>query len=156
VNILGGTAGCVLASRLSEDPNVSVLLVERGRVKNNIISRMPLLSQNMFWTDTLQVQSTIWSEPIHGAYGRTNRLWAVNGIGGASRLNAMLWTRGSPGCYTEWSDMGLKDWAWDKVEPYFRRLENVTWTLDKPQSEVRGHSGPIELSKPPYPFQWLK
>ena len=117
---------------------------------------MPLLSQNMFWTDTMQVQSTIWSEPIHGANGRKNRLWAVNGIGGASRLNAMLWTRGSPGNYTRWSDMGLTDWAWDKVEPYFKRLENVTEPLDKSQSEVRGRGGPIELRKPPYPFTWLK
>ncbi|KAF2120951.1 choline dehydrogenase [Lophiotrema nucula] len=152
----GGTAGCVLASRLSEDPNASVLLIERGHVKNNLVSRMPLLSQNMFWTDTLQVQSTIWSEPIHGAHGRSNRLWAVNGIGGASRLNAMLWTRGSPGNYTTWSNMGLKDWAWDKVEPYFRRLENVTGPLVESQSDVRGRGGPIELRKPPYPFKWLK
>ena len=155
-NILGGTAGCVLASRLSEDPNVSVLLIERGHVKNNLVSRMPLLSQNMFWTDTLQVQNTIWTEPIHGAHGRRNRLWAVNGIGGASRLNAMLWTRGSPEDYTTWSNMGLKDWAWDKVEPYFRRLENVARPLDKAESHVRGHGGPIRLHKPPYPFKWLK
>lgn len=125
-------------------------------MKNNLVSRMPILSQNMFWTDTLQVQNTIWTEPIHGAYGRSNRLWAVNGIGGASRLNAMLWTRGSPGDYTAWSKMGLKDWAWDKVEPYFRRLENVTRPLDNSQSEVRGRGGPIELRQPPYPFKWLK
>ncbi|KAF1950323.1 choline dehydrogenase [Byssothecium circinans] len=152
----GGTAGCVLASRLSEDPNVSVLLIERGHVKNNLISRMPLLSQNMFWTDMLQVQSTIWSEPIDGAYGRSNRLWAVNGIGGASRLNAMLWTRGSAGNYTAWSEMGLNDWAWEKVEPYFKRLENVTGLADKSKFDVRGRGGPIELRKPPYPFKWLK
>ncbi|KAH7113766.1 hypothetical protein B0J11DRAFT_445885 [Dendryphion nanum] len=152
----GGTAGCVLASRLSEDPNVSVLLIERGHVKNNLISRMPLLSQNYLWTDTLQVQDKIWSEPISGANGRKNQLWAVNGIGGGSRLNAMLWTRGSPGDYKTWSDMGLDDWAWDKVEPYFKRLEDVTWPLDKSQSGVRGCGGPIELSKPVYPFKWLK
>ncbi|KAF2477178.1 FAD/NAD(P)-binding domain-containing protein, partial [Lindgomyces ingoldianus] len=152
----GGTVGCVLASRLSEDPNVSVLLIERGRVKNNLVSRIPLLSQNMFWTDTLQVQSTIWSEPIHHAHGRSNQLWTVNGIGGASRLNAMLWTRGSPGNYTMWSNMGLKDWAWDKVEPYFRRLENATEPLDKSRSHMRGRGGPIKLRKPPYPFKWLK
>ncbi|KAF2829894.1 choline dehydrogenase [Ophiobolus disseminans] len=151
----GGTAGCVLASRLSEDPTVSVLLIERGHVKNSLVSRMPLLSQNLFWTDTLQVQSTIWSEPIHGAYGRSNRLWAVNGVGGGSRLNAMLWTRGWPGNYNTWSNMGLEDWAWDKVEPYFRRLEHVTGPPDKIQSGARGHNGPIELRQPLYPFKWL-
>lgn len=118
---------------------------------------MPLMSQNMFMTDTLQAQSKIWTEPIVGAYGRRNRLWAVNGIGGASRLNAMLWTRGSPGNYTAWSDMGLDDWAWDKVEPYFRRLEDVvdTASSNTPQSKVRGRGGRIKLRRPLYPFKWL-
>ncbi|ORY06675.1 choline dehydrogenase [Clohesyomyces aquaticus] len=152
----GGTAGCVLASRLSENPSVSVLLLERGHVKNNLVSRMPLLSQNLFWTDALQVQNTIWSEPINGAHGRSNRLWAVNGIGGASRLNAMLWTRGSPGNYTAWGNLGLQNWAWEKVEPYFRRLENVSGPVEKSQSNVRGRGGPIDLRKPLYPFKWLK
>lgn len=110
----------------------------------------------MWWTDLLQVQSTIWSEPIHGANERSNRLWAVNGIGGASRLNAMLWTRGSPGNYTAWGDMGLTEWTWDKVEPYFKRIENVTWLMDREQSELRGCGGPIDLSKPSYPFIWPK
>ncbi|KAF2637148.1 FAD/NAD(P)-binding domain-containing protein [Massarina eburnea CBS 473.64] len=68
----------------------------------------------------------------------------------------MLWTRGSPGNYTAWSDMGLADWAWDKVEPYFRRLENLTGPLSKSQSAVRGRGGPINLRKPPYTFKWLK
>jgi choline dehydrogenase-like flavoprotein len=135
---------------------VSVLLIERGHVKDNIISRMPLLSQNMFWTKTLQVQDTLSSEPIHGAYGRTNQLWAVNGVGGGTRLNAMLWTRGSRSNYDGWGDMGLKDWAWDKVEPYFKRLENLTGPLDLSQSEARGRGGPMELCKPAYQFKWLQ
>jgi choline dehydrogenase-like flavoprotein len=49
--------------------------------------------------------------------------------------------------------MGMEDWAWDKVEPYFKRLENVTWET---QSKVRGHGGPIDLSKPLIPFKWPK
>jgi choline dehydrogenase-like flavoprotein len=52
--------------------------------------------------------------------------------------------------------MGLEDWAWAKVEPYFKKLENVTGLLHKSQSDVRGYDGPIELCKPPYPFEWLK
>jgi choline dehydrogenase-like flavoprotein len=117
---------------------------------------MPVLSQNMWWTELFQVQNTIWSEPIRGANQRSNRLWAVNGIGGASRLNAMLWTRGSPGNYTAWSDMGLNDWAWDKVEPYFKKLENLTWRPNETQSKVRGLGGPIALCQPQYPFKWPK
>lgn len=99
---------------------------------------MPLLSQNVYWTNVLQVQSTIWSELIHRAHGRSNRLWAVNGISGAPRLNVMLWTQGSPGNYTVRSNMGINDWARDGVEPYFRRLDNVNGQLDKSQSDVRG------------------
>jgi choline dehydrogenase-like flavoprotein len=125
-------------------------------VNNNLFSRMPLPSQNLWWTDTLQVQNTIWTEPIQGANGRGNRLWAVNGIGGGSRLNAMLWTRGCPGNYRTWCDMGLTDWAWDKVEPYFRKLEHSSEPADVPRPNVRGQSGPVELSKPPYPFKWLR
>lgn len=135
----GGTAGCVLASRLSQDPKVTVLVLEKGGVKDNMVSRMPLLSQNMFLGDTLQVQSTRWSEPIPEANGRKTRLWTVEGIGGASRMNAMLLTRGCPGDYARWSDeLGLHDWGWTDVEPYFRNLENA---VAHPGSKARGHEG---------------
>jgi choline dehydrogenase-like flavoprotein len=117
---------------------------------------MPVLSQNVHWPDTMQVQNTIFSEPIDGANRRRNQLWAVNGMGGASRLNGMLWTRGSPGNYEAWSNMGLEEWAWDKVEPYFKKLENTNALPDRSQSHTRGHDGPIELSKPRYPFVWPK
>ncbi|OTB00281.1 putative GMC oxidoreductase [Hypoxylon sp. CI-4A] len=147
----GGTAGCVVASRLSEDPNVSVLLIEKGHVNDNIVSRVPLVSQNMFLGDTLQVQSNRWSEPIPGANGRRNRLWAVEGIGGATRMNAMLWTRGFPGDYAAWTEMGLDEWGYDKIEPYFKKIENA---IAHPKSKARGHEGPIELRQFSFPFTW--
>jgi choline dehydrogenase-like flavoprotein len=135
---LGGTAGCALASRLSEDPNVTVLVIDKGHVNNNIVSRMPLISQNMFLGDVLQVQSERWSEPMAGANGRRSRLWAVEGIGGASRMNGMLWTRGFPGDYAAWAELGLDDWTYEKLEPYFRKIENA---VAHPESSFRGHSG---------------
>lgn len=73
-------------------------------------------------------------------------------MGGASRLNAMLWTRGHRGDYEAWKEMGLGEWGWDSVEGYFRGLEN----LDEEKSETRGSGGPIELCKPSYLFKWLK
>ncbi|KAG6357708.1 hypothetical protein INS49_013587 [Diaporthe citri] len=149
----GGTAGCVLASRLSEDYDVSVLVIEKGYAKDNVVSRMPLLSQNMFLGDTLQVQSDRWSEPISGANRRRNRLWAVEGIGGATRMNAMLWTRGFPGDYAAWAEMGLYDWSYEKMEPYFRKIENA---VAHPTSSSRGHQGPIEIRQFSYPFLWIK
>lgn len=107
-------------------------------MKDNMISRIPIASQNMWMGDSLQVQSTRWTEPIPGASGRKNRLWGAEGIGGSSRLNAMLWTRGSPAEYNSWSDMGLSDWKWEKVEPYFRKLENA---ISHSASKFRGHQG---------------
>ncbi|KAK8054418.1 choline dehydrogenase [Apiospora saccharicola] len=149
--VLGGTAGCVVASRLSEDPNVTVLVLDKGHVRDNVISRMPLLSQNMFLGDTLQVQGGRWSEPIPGANHRRNRLWAVEGIGGASRMNAMLWTRGFPGDYAAWDkELGLKEWSYEELEPYFRKMENVADS----DSKIRGHAGPMEMRKVPIPFKW--
>ncbi|KID83939.1 choline dehydrogenase [Metarhizium guizhouense ARSEF 977] len=149
----GGTAGCVVASRLSEDVDVSVLVIDKGHAKDNIISRMPLISQNMFLGDILQVQSDRWSDPMPGANGRRSKLWAVEGIGGASRMNAMLWTRGYPGDYAAWSELGLNDWTYDKMEPYFQRIENA---VCHPNSDFRGHQGPMELRQYQYPFVWTK
>ena len=61
-----------------------------------------------------------------------------------------------PWNYTKWSDMGLADWSWVKVEPYFKKIENVSGFLDKSQSHVRGHDGPVQLRKPGYSFEWPK
>lgn len=96
---LGGTAGCVLASRLSEDPSVSVLVLERGHVKDKLLSRSPLLSQNFFFGDTLQVVSDRYSDPSLEANGERLRLPTTEGLGGASRINGMFMTRGTPADY---------------------------------------------------------
>lgn len=136
---IGGTAGCVVASRLSEDPNVSVLVLEKGHVKDNFVSRVPLISQNFFMGDPLQAQTTRYSEPLNAINGRRNQIVSAEGIGGSSRINAMLWTRGVPGGYEEWATaLGLDEWSWEKVEPYFRRMENA---LSYPHSPERGHNG---------------
>ncbi|KAJ9144191.1 Alcohol oxidase [Pleurostoma richardsiae] len=146
----GGTAGCVLASRLSEDPGVSVLVLEKGRVKDNMVSRIPLLSQTFYLYDLLQVQSTRYSEPIPTCDEKRTHLWTAEGVGGATRINGMLLTRGVPGGFNEWAgEMGLDDWSWEKVEPYFRRSENA---VAHPGAEWRGHDGPIEVRQRGVPF----
>ncbi|ROV87741.1 hypothetical protein VMCG_10581 [Cytospora schulzeri] len=147
----GGTAGCVVASRLSEDPTVSVLVIEKGHVKDNFVSRVPLISQNFWMGDPLQVQSTRYSEAMSNVNGRKNRIWTAEGLGGASRINAMLMTRGVPGGYQEWvEEYGLDKWGWDQVEPYFRKSENAT---AHPGSTSRGHHGPIELRQAFWPVE---
>lgn len=131
-------AGCVLASLLSEDPDVSVLVLEKGRVKDNMLSRMPIPSQNIGMPGPLQVQTARWTEPLTGANGRKSRLWGAEGVGGSSRINAMLWTRCPPGYYNAWAEMGFSTWGWDHVEPYFRKIENA---VAHPDAACRGHEG---------------
>ena len=81
-------------------------------------------------------------------------MWAVNGMGGSSRLNAMIWTRGSPQSYNRWSESGLSEWSWEKVEPYFKKLENAPRHRQISPKGARGIGGPIELQKPSYPYKW--
>lgn len=130
-----------MASRLSENPSVSVLVLEKGYVKDNFVSRVPLISQNFWMGNPLQVKMSRYSEPIQAVNGRRSRIITAEGIGGASRINAMLWTRGVPGGYEEWAtEFGLDDWAWEKVEPFFRKSENA---LSRPSSSERGHDGTL-------------
>ena len=130
-----------MASRLSENPNVSVLVLEKGHVQDNFVSRVPLISQNFWMEHRLQVQNTRYTEPMNPMNGRQNTIITAEGIGGASRINAMLWTRGVPGGYDEWSTaLGLDEWAWEKVEPHFRQLENALSHADSPE---RGHEGTV-------------
>ncbi|ETS76742.1 hypothetical protein PFICI_12129 [Pestalotiopsis fici W106-1] len=149
----GGTAGCCLAARLSEDPSVSVLVLEKGHVKDNLVSRIPLLSQSFWMGAPLQVQESRFTEPIPNANGRINRMWTAEGLGGASRINAMLLTRGAPGGYNEWADKyGLKDWSWEHVEPYFEKIENAKAHAN---SDWRGHAGPLNVKQSLPSFKWF-
>ncbi|KAK3380987.1 hypothetical protein B0H63DRAFT_434366 [Podospora didyma] len=140
----GGTAGCAIASRLSEDASVSVLVLEKGRVNDNFLSRIPLLSQN-FQFPLLQAVLRL-SEPIGAVGGRKALLWTAEAVGGASRINALLLTRGLPAGYDRWArDFGLTDWGWDEVEPFFRKSERA---LLRSKTTHRGHDGPIENRTP--------
>ena len=91
--ILGGTAGCVLASRLTEDPNVSVLLIEQGPVSDTWLSRVPLISGNIYSKDNLS--SRWWSLPLRNADNRYLEVVRGEALGGATRVNGMLYTRGT-------------------------------------------------------------
>ena len=93
----GGTAGCVLAARLSEDPAVSVLLLEQGPVADTWKNRVPLLSFNVYDRDDRT--ATWWTEPLAHAGGRFVQVVRGECLGGTSRINGMVYTRGaSRGC----------------------------------------------------------
>lgn len=137
----GGTAGCAVASRLSEDGDASVLLLERGHVADHWLSRIPLVSGGL--TRLFQVVRRI-SEPVEELGGRRTDIYAGEALGGSSRVNQMLWTRGVPAVYNEWAAMGNPGWSWDTVEPFFRRIENAT---GRPAASHLGHEGPVQLTR---------
>ena len=117
-----GTSGCVLANRLSADPDASVLLLEAGGRDNYIWIHIPigyLYTQNNPRTD--------WcfkTEPEPGLGGRALNYPRGRVLGGCSSINGMIYMRGQARDYDHWRQLGNVGWAWDDVLPYFRRSED--------------------------------
>ncbi|MCJ1306972.1 hypothetical protein MMC25_000616 [Agyrium rufum] len=125
-----------LAARLSEDPNVSVLLLERGMARDTWVSRVPLNSSNVLSEDT--GSTLLYSEPMTHLENRQALLCRGEILGGGSRINSMVYTRGSVGDYNAWAAMGHPNWSYEKVLPMFVKAENA---LAWPESKYRGNSG---------------
>ncbi|KAJ7021480.1 alcohol oxidase [Mycena alexandri] len=131
----GGSAGCCLASRLSEDPNVTVLLLERGPVADDWPAHVPLLSASPYRVGAPLVK--LPSLPMPEVDGRVNTSFIGEGLGGGSLVNAMLYTRGISD-YNQWKENGRKNWGYNDLVPYFIKSEN---TLSQPVSNFRGKKG---------------
>lgn len=138
----GGSAGCVLASRLSADPGNRVLLLEAGGRDNSIFIRAPgglLPIMYKGWFQWMHV-----SVPQRHAGGR--QMFTPRGkvLGGGSSINGMVYDRGTRGDYDRWAQLGNEGWSYDDVLPYFRKLEDY-----KPgESEFHGRGGPVHVSRP--------
>lgn len=139
----GGTSGCALASRLSEDPNVRVLLLERGPAITSWISRVPLLSMD-FRRPSSPAYKWI-SEPLAAVNQLTNKIVSGKAFGGTSKINASVYHRSVPGEYDAWARLGLRGWNWSDVEPLFNKSEN---SLSHGHLSHRGTSGPWKNRKP--------
>ncbi len=115
-----GSAGCAVASRLSEDPERRVLLVEAGGSANRLEVLAPLAFSNQFHSKT---DWDYYSEPEPGCDNR--RIYEPRGkvLGGSSSMNAMLWIRGHPDDYDGW---GIDGWSWEDVRPVMERIERRT------------------------------
>ncbi|GAA6064295.1 hypothetical protein JCM10212_002475 [Sporobolomyces blumeae] len=144
----GGTAGCVLASRLSEDPNVKVLVVEAGESdQKQLMSRIPAGWGNLWKTPAEWNFETV---PQEHCDGRTMYQPRGKMLGGCSSINAQCYQHCSPSDYDDWEKKGAKGWAWRDLKPYFAKAENHTPNPEHciDQSK-RGKGGDWQTSYPP-------
>ncbi len=135
-----GSAGCILANRLSR--NYRVLLLEAGGRDWNPMIRVPLMTRLLY-----EMPSLNWgydTEPQLELGGRTVHWPRGKVLGGSSSINGMAYVRGHFSDYDGWAARGLKGWSYDEVLPYFRRLEDHQ---DK-TSDFRGKGGPLRLTTP--------
>jgi choline dehydrogenase len=134
-----GSAGCVVASRLSET-GASVILLEAGPTDwypwIHIPAAMRKLLRNPLvnWNYTTEPEQSSGERRIEWPRGRT--------LGGTSSINGMLYVRGAPADFDNWAQMGARGWSYDEVLPYFRKSEHY---VQKGDPEVRGQGGPLKV-----------
>jgi choline dehydrogenase len=136
-----GSAGCVLANRLTEDPSVKVVLIEAGGKDWNPLIHIPAGFMKMLDHKTLTWGFYAESDP--GTAGRSILYPRGRVIGGSSSINGLIYIRGQPEDYDHWQQLGNRGWGWDDVLPYFKKAER--WEGEG--SEVRGKEGPLFTSK---------
>ncbi len=140
-----GSAGCVLASRLSEDPNRSVLLLEVGADYPDF-ERLPDELKNGFNQDASALGSPFnWAYQASGAAGQASPMQVARGkvVGGSSAVNGQVLLRGIPEDYDSWAEMGNDQWSYVNVLPFFRKLETDADIRD----DFHGSDGPIPVRR---------
>ena len=136
-----GSAGCIVAARLTEDSSVKVLLVEAGGSDRSLFIAMP--GALPFVYENERIQWGYQSGPEPQLNGKTIDEKAGKVIGGSSSINAMIYNRGNPMDYDGWADDRLTDWDYAHCLPYFRKMETFA---DGP-NEWRGGSGPLHINR---------
>lgn len=135
-----GSAGCVVAARLSENPGNRVLLLEAGGADDHVWIHVPLgvgklLTNGRYaWKFETEPQTAMNGQSIYWPRGKV--------LGGSSALNGMAYVWGDPAEYDSWSAQGVRGWSFDAVAPYFRRLESAIGA----DPALRGHDGPMRIT----------
>nr|VWO99076.1 Zn(2)-C6 fungal-type domain-containing protein [Ganoderma boninense] len=153
-----GPGGSVVASRLSEDPNANVLLIEAGPNDEGILEiEVPYLGYTLQpdtaydWNYTTTPQKGLDDRVILYSRGRV--------LGGSSSINLMVWTRSSRDDFDRYASVSGDDgWSWDAVEPYFREIEHLVPPVDHHNTsgqvdfDIHGHRGPVNITVANVPF----
>lgn len=139
-----GSAGCVIASRLTENPDITVCLLEAGGPDSSVLIHAPAAVVTMVPTNINNyAYHTVPQPGLHGRKGYQPR---GKTLGGSSSINAMLYVRGNRWDYDHWSALGNAGWSYDEVLPYFKRAENNEQFDDA----FHGKGGPLNVTYPRY------
>ena len=138
----GGSAGCVLAGRLTEDPNVTVCLLEAGGSDQSVVVQAPVGAVAMMPTKLNNYAYETVPQP--GLNGRRGYQPRGKVLGGSGSINAMLYVRGNRWDYDEWERLGNKGWGFDECLPYFKKAENN----EQFENEWHGQGGPLNVTYP--------
>jgi choline dehydrogenase-like flavoprotein len=145
----GGSAGSVLAARLSETPGVTVCLIEAGGEGRDLAIRMPLGIVAMVSGKPKYNNWALFTEPQEKLNGRCGFQPRGKALGGSSAINAMLYVRGHPSDYDRWASLGCAGWSWPEVLPWFIRTEGN----QRGDSRLHGGSGPLQVGEQQTPRQ---
>lgn len=145
----GGSGGCVMAARLSENPAVQVALLEAGGANDRLLNRVPTGAA----LHIINRNACNWAfstTPQPGLGGRVGYQPRGRGLGGSSAINAMVYLRGQREDYDDWAADGATGWSWKDVLPYFLRAENN----ERGVSGWHGSGGPLNVAdlRSPHPF----
>ncbi len=138
----GGSAGSTLVARLSEDPGVTVCLLEAGGDGKDALIRAPLGIIAMVSGRPKLNNWAFWTVPQAGLNGRQGFQPRGKALGGSSAINAMLYIRGVPSDYDGWEASGASGWSWTDVLPYFKKAEGN----QRGASALHGVSGPLQVA----------
>ena len=136
----GGTAGCILANRLTASGTHRVLMLEAGGEPASMWINIPAGFSKLL--TNAQYNWRFQTEAEENTNGRVISVPRGKGLGGSTLINGMVYVRGQAGDYDAWRDAGALGWGWSDVEPYFRKLENY-----EKGGQTRGHEGPMKLEQ---------